>query len=51
VRVPARALGRQALHAGLLAFRHPGSGQIMRFEAAPPPDFGELLAALRRWRE
>jgi 23S rRNA pseudouridine1911/1915/1917 synthase len=51
VRAPVRALGRQALHAGLLAFRHPGDGRIMRFEADPPPDFGELLAALRRWRE
>lgn len=37
---------RQALHAGLLAFEHPESGQVMRFEAPIPQDFQELLDAL-----
>jgi 23S rRNA pseudouridine1911/1915/1917 synthase len=39
---------RQALHARLLQFRHPRSGEILRFEAPYPPDFAELLEALRR---
>jgi 23S rRNA pseudouridine1911/1915/1917 synthase len=41
------ALGRQALHARLLAFAHPVSGRPMRFESDPPADFARLLAALR----
>jgi 23S rRNA pseudouridine1911/1915/1917 synthase len=44
-----RNLGRQALHAALLAFRHPGSGGTMRFETPLPPDLGELRQALQRW--
>lgn len=39
---------RQALHARLLQFRHPRSGEILRFEAPYPPDFAELVEALRR---
>ena len=42
-----RALGRQALHAAELGFVHPATDERMDFEAPPPPDFGELLAALR----
>lgn len=38
---------RQALHARLLGFIHPLSGEAMRFEAPPPEDFGALIAALR----
>lgn len=49
---PARsaALGfpRQALHASLLAFRHPVSGKILRFEADLPNDMAELRAAFRQ---
>ncbi len=41
------ALGRQALHAAELGFVHPGTDERMAFEAPPPPDFGELLSALR----
>jgi 23S rRNA pseudouridine1911/1915/1917 synthase len=37
------AFPRQALHARLLAFRHPVSGKIMRFEAAIPADMENLL--------
>ena len=40
-------LGRQALHAALLAFAHPITGEEMRFEAEPPEDFERALSALR----
>jgi 23S rRNA pseudouridine1911/1915/1917 synthase len=43
----AEALGHQALHARLLAFVHPTSGERVTFEAEPPADFVEALAALR----
>lgn len=39
---------RQALHARLLQFRHPRTDEILRFEAAYPSDFTELVEALRR---
>jgi 23S rRNA pseudouridine1911/1915/1917 synthase len=42
-----RELGRQALHAFVLGFVHPISGQRMRFEREPPADFAAALAALR----
>ncbi|KQZ49640.1 RNA pseudouridine synthase [Rhizobium sp. Root149] len=38
---------RQALHAYLLAFEHPRTGEIMEFEAPMPEDFDVLLDALR----
>ncbi len=41
------ALGRQALHARLLGFAHPVTGEALRFEALPPPDFEAAVAALR----
>ena len=41
-------LGRQALHAALLAFEHPTSGRKLKFESALPVDLGDLIAALRR---
>jgi len=49
---PGRTAGRiefarQALHAYRLAFRHPLSGQVMRFEAPVPADFSALLEYLR----
>ncbi|MDB5589735.1 MAG: rluA [Enterovirga sp.] len=40
-------LGRQALHAVLLQFAHPVSGEVMRFESKLPPDLSRLVAALR----
>ncbi|MFP1630948.1 RluA family pseudouridine synthase [Zhengella sp. ZM62] len=43
-----RAFPRQALHARLLAFRHPESGALMRFEADPPADMQALREALLR---
>ncbi len=38
---------RQALHAAVLGFIHPVSGQFHRFESAPPADLRELLVELR----
>lgn len=40
-------LGRQALHAALLAFAHPITGEAMRFETVPPESFQRALEALR----
>ena len=42
-----RGFKRQALHAEHLAFAHPVTGEGMAFDAEPPRDFLELLAALR----
>lgn len=42
-----RGFRRQALHAEVLAFEHPVSGEALRFRAAPPADFEALLVALR----
>jgi len=47
---PAAAFPRQALHAGLLGFRHPVGGQSLRFERRPPADMLDLLAVLRQDR-
>jgi 23S rRNA pseudouridine1911/1915/1917 synthase len=38
---------RQALHARVLGFTHPKTGERMRFEADPPADHLELI---QRWR-
>ena len=38
---------RQALHAFLLGFQHPSLHKTLHFEAPWPPDFAELVAALR----
>ncbi len=38
---------RQALHAAVLGFTHPVSGEAVRFESAAPTDFQELLEGLR----
>lgn len=43
----ARALGRQALHARRLGFRHPRTGAPLVFESEPPEDFRKALEALR----
>jgi 23S rRNA pseudouridine1911/1915/1917 synthase len=39
--------GRQALHAWLLAFRHPTTHILLRFEAPMPEDMARLLSAFR----
>ncbi len=40
-------LGRQALHASVLGFEHPATGETLRFESRLPEDFSHLLNALR----
>jgi 23S rRNA pseudouridine1911/1915/1917 synthase len=40
-------IGRQALHAWRLGFRHPATGRQVMLTADPPADFRQLLAALR----
>jgi len=42
-----RGFKRQALHATTLAFDHPRSGKRLTLHSAAPPDFAELLGALR----
>ncbi|QUJ75173.1 RluA family pseudouridine synthase [Sulfitobacter albidus] len=42
-----RAFPRQALHAAILGFVHPVSGENLRFEAPLPADMADLLAQLR----
>ncbi|WP_027349367.1 23S rRNA pseudouridine(1911/1915/1917) synthase RluD [Halotalea alkalilenta] len=42
-----RGFSRQALHARRLSIRHPASGETLRFEASPPADLQDLIAALR----
>ena len=41
---PALGMQRQALHATVLEFAHPRSGERMRFESAPPGDFAHAWA-------
>jgi 23S rRNA pseudouridine1911/1915/1917 synthase len=41
------AFPRQALHAARLAFEHPSSGRLVRFEAPLPADLRALLGELR----
>lgn len=47
LREAAVALGRQALHARVLGFVHPMTGEKMHFEVDPPADFQLALAKLR----
>ena len=42
-----KALGRQALHAAVLGFEHPISGEAMHFESKPPEDLANLIEALQ----
>jgi 23S rRNA pseudouridine1911/1915/1917 synthase len=41
---PALGMTRQALHAAHLAFKHPVTGQALRFDATPPDDFRHAWA-------
>jgi 23S rRNA pseudouridine1911/1915/1917 synthase len=43
-----QALGRQALHAYLLALKHPGSGELLEFRSELPEDLARLHHGLRR---
>ncbi len=47
LRALAEALGRQALHARVLGFVHPATGEAVRWESALPEDMLRCLAALR----
>ena len=42
-----RNFTRQALHASILGFVHPVSGENLRFEAPLPEDFSDLLSTLK----
>jgi 23S rRNA pseudouridine1911/1915/1917 synthase len=42
------AFPRQALHAAVLGFKHPVTGEELRFESALPADMQALLAVLRK---
>ncbi|HDR06086.1 MAG TPA: RluA family pseudouridine synthase, partial [Candidatus Coatesbacteria bacterium] len=41
----------QALHARLLAFDHPSSGERLTFTSEPPPAFALALELLAEWRQ
>ena len=43
-------LARQALHAAVLGFVHPATGQALRFESPLPADMRDALEALRLLR-
>ena len=47
-RTALEALLGQALHAGVLGFKHPVSGENLRFAADPPEPFNNLLTQLRK---
>lgn len=49
VRAAIEALSRQALHAELLVFEHPVTGEEMEFEAGLPSDMQSLQTALTEW--
>ena len=44
--IAASGLARQALHAAVLGFRHPVTGQDLRFESPLPPDMAALTDRL-----
>ncbi|WP_174301705.1 RluA family pseudouridine synthase [Caulobacter sp. S45] len=46
--IVASGLGRQALHAAILGFVHPVTGERLRFETSPPADMQGLEAALTK---
>ena len=46
LREASEELGRQALHARVLGFVHPITGETLRFEVEPPADFLRALARL-----
>lgn len=48
VQAIARDFPRQALHAYMLQFEHPRTGEVMHFEAPMPDDMGKLADALRQ---
>lgn len=49
VREAVLAMPGQALHARVLGFVHPVTGEKLRFEAEPPPEFRYLMETLKRY--
>jgi 23S rRNA pseudouridine1911/1915/1917 synthase len=47
VRAAIRAMGRQFLHAAELGFRHPLTGETLRFDAPLPSELSQMLASLK----
>jgi 23S rRNA pseudouridine1911/1915/1917 synthase len=47
LRARIRHLNRHFLHAEKLAFSHPETGQLMKFELSLPPDLSEVLSVLQ----
>ena len=41
-----KSFGRQALHAAVLEFRHPGTGKVMKFASELPQDMARLVTEL-----
>ncbi|MDC3959454.1 RluA family pseudouridine synthase [Polyangium jinanense] len=48
LRAIAESLGRQALHARVLGFEHPATGNRLHFESPIPADMARVIEALRR---
>ena len=48
VRLAAAAFPRQALHAILIGFRHPVSGEYVQFTSPLPRDIADLVGSLDR---
>jgi 23S rRNA pseudouridine1911/1915/1917 synthase len=44
------SIGRQMLHAWILGFSHPKTGEWMQFEAPLPNDFADLIQALESYK-
>jgi len=49
-RVLAEKFKHQALHAAILGFEHPATGEHMRFQSPPPGNFAKLLNTLEKSR-
>jgi 23S rRNA pseudouridine1911/1915/1917 synthase len=49
VREAVAAMPGQALHARVLGFKHPVTGEKLRFEAEPPAEFKALLETLKKY--
>jgi 23S rRNA pseudouridine1911/1915/1917 synthase len=49
VREAVQAMPGQALHARVLGFTHPVTGEKLRFEAEPPEEFKSLLQVLKKY--
>ncbi len=47
-RIRVSAVEFDLLHARLLAFRHPKTGKVMRFEAEMPADMATLVDGFRK---